>query len=115
MKTSRRKSENRLRDEQILEALEEVAQRLSVCVHYEDMKAFEFRVRDGGCELKGASHIYIDRKRPIKEKIHVLSNELKKFDLENIYIPPMLREKVFDLAHPHEETSGLSETKPVYE
>jgi len=108
VKASRRKSASRLRDEQILEALEEVAQRLSVCVHYEDMKAFEFRIRDGGCELKGESHIYIDRKRPIKEKIHILSGELKKFDLENIYVPPLLREKVFDLSHPSEKTSGLS-------
>ena len=115
MKATRRKSEKRLRDEQILEALEEVAQKLSVQVHYEDMKAFEFRIRDGGCKLKGESHVYIDRKRPLSEKIHALADELKKFDLETIFIPPLLREKVFKLPQQNEASPGLSETKPAYE
>ena len=115
LKARRRKSEKRLREEQILKELEEVAERLSVRVHYEDMKAFEFRVEDGQCKLKGESHIYIDRKRPIKEKIQILSDELKRFDLESIYISPLLREKVFDLPDPTDAPSGLSETEPAYD
>jgi integrase len=43
------------------------------------MTADEFRVQDGYCRVKGESHIYIDRKRSIKEKIRVLANELKRF------------------------------------
>lgn len=87
------------RDEEILQALEQVAERLDVQVHYEEMKAFEFRVQDGHCTLKGRAHIYIDRKRPIHEKIHVLAHELKRFNLEEVYIPPLLRERVFQPSH----------------
>jgi hypothetical protein len=94
MKTRASKKEERLRDEEIMKALEEVAERLSVQIHYEEMKAFEFRVQDGSCTVKGEPSIYIDRKRPLKEKISVLARELKKFDLEDIYVPPLLREKV---------------------
>ena len=86
--------EDRLRDEEIMKALEEVAERLSVQIHYEEMKAFEFRVQDGSCRVKGEPSIFIDRKRPFKEKISILARELKKFDLEDIYVPPMLREKI---------------------
>jgi len=89
------KKARRYRDEEILQALEQVAERLSVTVHYEDMKSFEFRIQDGFCTLKGESHIYIDRKRPVHEKIHVLAQELKKFNLEEVYLPPLLRERVF--------------------
>jgi hypothetical protein len=94
MKSRPTKKEDRLRDEEIMKALEEVAERLSVQVHYEEMKAFEFRVQDGSCRVKGESSIFIDRKRPLKEKISVLARELKKFDLEDIYVPPLLREKI---------------------
>jgi len=111
MKTNQTRTEKRLRDEQILKALEEVAERLSVRVHYEDMKAFEFRVQDGACKLKGESHIYIDRGRPTKERIHILSIELRRFDLDTVYIPPLLREKIFRSAPLTEGSSGFSETK----
>ena len=94
MKTRSTKKEDRLRDEEIMKALEEVAERLSVQVHYEEMKAFEFRVQDGSCRVKGEPSIFIDRKRPLKEKISILARELKKFDLEDIYVPPLLREKI---------------------
>ena len=90
-----KKKAHKYREEEILRALEEVAGRLSVRIHYEDMKAFEFRVQDGFCTLKGESRIYIDRKRPVHEKIHVLAQELRKFNLEDIYLPPLLRERVF--------------------
>jgi hypothetical protein len=94
VKTRSTKKEDRLRDEEIMKALEEVAERLSVQIHYEEMKAFEFRVQDGSCTVKGEPSIFIDRKRPLKEKISILARELKKFDLEDIYVPPLLREKI---------------------
>ncbi len=94
MTTRSTKKEDRLRDEEIMKALEEVAERLSVQIHYEEMKAFEFRVEDGSCRVKGETSIFIDRKRPLKEKISILARELKKFDLEDIYVPPLLREKI---------------------
>jgi len=94
MKPRSGRQEDRLRDEQIMKALEEVADRLSVQVHYEEMKAFEFRVEDGSCRVKGDPSIFIDRKRPLKEKISILARELQKFDLEDIYVPPLLREKI---------------------
>jgi hypothetical protein len=94
MKSRISKKEDRLRDEEIMKALEEIAERLSVQIHYEEMKAFEFRVEDGSCRVKGEPSIFIDRKRPLKEKISILARELQKFDLEDIYIPPLLRERI---------------------
>jgi hypothetical protein len=94
MKSRISKKEDRLRDEEIMKALEELAERLSVQIHYEEMKAFEFRVEDGSCRVKGEPSIFIDRKRPLKEKISILARELQKFDLEDIYIPPLLRERI---------------------
>ena len=99
MTSSQRENESRLNDEEILKALEEVAERLSVRIHYEEMKEDGFHVQDGYCRVKGESHIYIDRKRSIKEKTHVLANELKRFNLDDIYLPPFLRERILQGAH----------------
>jgi len=104
------KKEDRLRDEEIMKALEEVAERLSVQVHYEEMKAFEFRVQDGSCRVKGEPSIFIDRKRPLKEKISILARELKKFDLEDIYVPPLLREKILLPDTGQTDTVGQSQS-----
>ena len=100
------KKEDRLRDEEIMKALEELAERLSVRIHYEEMKAFEFRVEDGSCRVKGEPSIFIDRKRPLKEKISILARELQKFDLEDVYIPPLLRERIL-LPSVDQENSGF--------
>jgi len=110
MKRGSSKKEDRLRDEQIMKALEEVAERLSVQVHYEEMKAFEFRVEDGSCRVKGEPSIFIDRKRPLKEKISILARELQKFDLEDIYVPPLLREKIL-LADEGGSGAGLQDRR----
>ena len=112
MKTRSSKKEDRLRDEEIMKALEEVAERLSVQIHYEEMKAFEFRVEDGSCRVKGEPSIFIDRRRPLKEKISILARELKKFDLEDIYIPPLLREKIL-MPDAGLESQGTSENDAV--
>ena len=109
MKSRARKKESRLKDEQILKELEELAERLSVTIHYEKMKAFEFRIQDGCCKLEGAPHIYIDRKRSTKEKIHILADELKRFDLENTFIPPLLREKILLLPNQTETHTDYDE------
>jgi hypothetical protein len=106
------KKEDRLRDEEIMKALEEVAERLSVQIHYEEMKAFEFRVQDGSCRVKGEPSIFIDRKRPLKEKISILARELKKFDLEDIYVPPLLREKILLPDTGQTETGVQSQNTP---
>ncbi len=113
MKKRSPKNKKHLKDEQMLKALEEVAERLAVKVHYEKMKAFEFRVEDGSCKLKGEPKIYIDRRRPLQEKISILAQELRKFNLEDIFIPPLLREKFFLLTPGPETNPGLESTASI--
>ena len=114
-KNRSKKQQHQLQDEQILEALEEVAERLSIKVHYERMKAFEFRVQDGQCKLKGELKIYIDSRHSTKDKVSILAQELGKFNLENIYIPPLLREKVFLFPTLSSESDDFETEAPIIE
>ncbi len=83
------------KNEEILKALEDLAEKLSVRIRYDELKAFEFRIQDGGCTVKGETQVFIDRKKRTWEKIQILARELEKFDLDSVYVPPLLREKVF--------------------
>lgn len=95
------------KSEEILKALEDLAEKLSVRIRYDDLKAFEFRVQDGGCTVKGETQVFIDKKKRTWEKVQVLARELEKFDLDRVYVPPLLREKVFVGAKPSKEPGAV--------
>ena len=79
-------------DENILYNLESLAKRLSVDVKYRNLNDEEFRIESGACNLKGKDMIIIDNRLPAKEKCGVLSRQLKKYNTDNIFIPPIIRE-----------------------
>ena len=78
---------------EILAELEKLASRLGVAVRFEP-----FDARNGGkgglCRLQGKPHIVIDDKLALLDKIGVLSEALASFDLEAIYLPPVLRARL---------------------
>jgi hypothetical protein len=86
-----------MKPEEILQRLEGIAEQISLRIHYEEMKAFEFHIQDGGCKVRGEPHVFIDRKRPTREKISILARELEKCNLEGIYIHPYIRERILNL------------------
>ncbi len=99
-----------MKPDEILQELEQIAERVALHVHYEEMKAFEFIVQDGGCTLRGANHLFIDRKRPTRERINILARELRKCNLEGIYIHPYIREKILQLSSTSPEPSDTTPT-----
>lgn len=78
--------------EDILHNLESLAKRLLVDVRYRNLSYEEFRIESGTCSLNGRGIIIIDNKLPIKEKGRVLSKQLKVYNTEDIFIPPIIRE-----------------------
>jgi hypothetical protein len=81
---------------EILAALAKLASRLGVVVRFD---AFDPKLagattgasKGGLCRVRGASFIVIDGGLPIMDKIGVLSEALATFDLQAIYVPPVLR------------------------
>ena len=83
---------------EILAELEKLAKRLGVAVRFE-----AFDAKNGGkgglCRLHGAPFIVIDAGLPVLEKIGILSEALSTFDLEAIYLPPVLRMRLERRTH----------------
>ena len=75
----------------ILKELEEVAEKLGIKIRYEKTKA-----RGGLCKKDEQFMIIIDKASNPHYKITVLSEALKGFDLDGIYISPKIRELLED-------------------
>jgi len=82
-----------LQPTQLVSALEAVAARLGIAVRYEPMdRALSQRQPGGGlCRLRGQPIILIDPQLTPRERIALLAEALGTFDLENIYVPPLVR------------------------
>jgi hypothetical protein len=75
-----------------LSQLEELAQRLGITVRYEALKSDGGLHPGGFCRVYGQDVVIINKKATGLEKIHILTDTLKRYDLGQIYVLPSLRE-----------------------
>ncbi len=78
-----------MKENEIIEALEEVAKRLQIRVRRES-----FRGEGGLCRLRGEPFIIVNRLRTPAEQIEILARSLADVDLSGIYIQPRIREEI---------------------
>ena len=79
-------------DDSLLQSLVELAEKLSVRVIFRNLKDDEFVIKSGMCSIKGDTLIIIDSRVSLEEKVKTLCKELKKFNLDNIFISPAMRD-----------------------
>jgi predicted metallopeptidase len=78
----------------IIEQLEELVKRFGVQIRSEAIKQDEdlVKVVGGLCLLKGQYVLIINSKATTMDRIWTLATALKHFDLDRIYLRPVLRE-----------------------
>ncbi len=79
-------------NDSLLQSLIELAEKLSVRVIFKNLKDDEFVIKSGMCSIKGDTLIIIDSRVSLEEKVKTLCQELKKFNLDNIFISPAIRD-----------------------
>ena len=81
-----------VKDEQVLIQLEALAHQLGIAIRYHKF-AFDESARRGGlCRIYGDYVLFIDSQATTKEKIWVAIEALKRFDLGDIYVNPIIRD-----------------------
>jgi len=83
-----------LEEETLLYQLEELAEKLGVTVRCENISMEESTSTGGLCCVKGEYIILMHSRATVKEKIKVMIEALRHFDLGNIYIKPAIRQLV---------------------
>jgi hypothetical protein len=79
-------------DTTLLQHLEGLAAQLGIEVRYENLADDEVTIHSGGCKLLDRNLILIDRQQPPAQCARILARELSRYDLENLYILPRVRE-----------------------
>lgn len=79
-------------DASLLRNLEDLASRLEIKIRYENLADDELTIQSGGCKVLGRHLIIMDPRSSIGERARVLARELGKYNLEDIYVLPRLRE-----------------------
>ncbi len=75
-----------------LDQLEALAYGLGVEVRYEKIPQDDVTISGGLYRLKGQNVVVIDARTTTKDRIRILVQALKAFDLTDVYIRPALRE-----------------------
>jgi len=83
-----------MKDELLLEKLEETAERLSVKVNYDDLHKGEIRTNGGIFTLKGEERILIHKKLSTKERVEILLRLLSGLDTEGLHLPDTVRKRL---------------------
>ena len=79
-----------MKEETILQELEALAEKLSVKIGYE-----RFYGTGGLCTVNNEKKIIVNKDLPIEKRNEILIDELSKFELDDVFITPQLRE-LFD-------------------
>jgi len=77
-----------------LESLKKIATELSIDIIPGNLFDPEIMIKSGHCKVKGKNTIIIDNLLSSQEQSEVIIQALKKFNIESIYLPPWIRERL---------------------
>jgi hypothetical protein len=78
--------------EELLIQLEDLAGRLNIQVQYESLKNEDPSSFGGFCRIRHQHMIIIHSKATISRKIDIFTDALRRFDIDDLYMRPALRE-----------------------
>ena len=84
---------DRLAEKTLRDLLEDLIERFNLRIRYESIKQDEdsVKVLGGLCLLRGEYVLIINSNTTVEERIEILGRALKHFDLDQIYMRPVLR------------------------
>ena len=81
-----------MNEEILLSQLEELADKLEILVRDENIIIEESSTTGGLCRIEGKFVLILHSKATVKEKIQVMIKALQQFDINDIYVKPVIRE-----------------------
>ena len=81
-----------MNDEVLFNQLEELAEKLGIAIRYENINVENSPGTGGLCRIKGEYVLILHSRLTVREKIRILTGALRQFDLNEIYVRPVLRE-----------------------
>lgn len=83
-----------MKDDTLLQALEEAAERLDIKLSYEDLLKGVVATHGGMFMLRGEKRIIIHKGLHVKDKIELLTELLAEVNTEAIHLAPEVRDRI---------------------
>lgn len=81
-----------MEDETLYQLLVELMEKLSIKVVRKNLQDEEFKISGGFCKIRGENVMILDTRVPLREQVELLARELASQNLEDVFVPPVLRE-----------------------
>ena len=81
-----------MNDGVLLSQMEELAGKLGIEIRYGNIPGEDSHRTGGLCRVKGQYKLIIHSRLTVKEKIGVIIKNLKGFELDDVYVIPVIRE-----------------------
>jgi hypothetical protein len=81
-----------LNDGVLLNQLEELAGKLGIEIRYGNIAVEESHRTEGLCRVNGKYVLIIHSRLAVKEKIGIIIKTLKGFEMDDVYVIPVIRE-----------------------
>lgn len=85
---------NAMKDESLLQALEDAASRLGIKLSYEDLLKGVVATHGGMFMLRGEKRIIIHKGLQVRDKIELLAELLASVDTEDVHLAPEVRDRI---------------------
>ena len=85
-----------MEEQALLQLLEALARQLGIALRYESVNGEDSSSTGGLCRIKGAYVLIIHSQASDREKIRLLTQTLRQFPLNEIYLKPALRDLLDD-------------------
>ena len=92
-----------LDDGVLLNQLEELAGKLGIEIRYGNIGGEESHRTGGLCRVKGQYVLIIHSRLNVKEKIGIITKTLKGFEMDDLYVIPVIRELLDKSKEPERE------------
>jgi hypothetical protein len=81
-----------MKESDVLQNLEEIAQELKIKIYKVNLKKYSsYSIKGGLCRVKEEHRIIVDKNLHLSEKIDVIIEALQKFDLASVTINPYVK------------------------
>lgn len=81
-----------MEDEALFQHLVELMEKLSIKVVFKNLQDEEFKISGGLCRVRESKILIMDKRSPLKDRIALIGKELAGYNLEELFVPPMVRE-----------------------
>jgi hypothetical protein len=78
--------------EELLKQLEELADKVNITIRYVSLKNEDPATFGGLCRIKEQPVLFLHAKAKVIRKITLITEALKRYDVDEIYLRPALRE-----------------------